>query len=34
LEAIRFGPVALFRRTVRYSDIDKAEVGRTLILDG
>lgn len=32
--AVRFGPVPLFRRTVRYADIDKAEVGRTLILDG
>lgn len=32
--AIRFGPIPLFRRTVRYADIEKAEVGRTLILDG
>jgi hypothetical protein len=32
--AIRFGPIPLFRRTVRYSDIVKVEVGRTLILDG
>jgi len=32
--AIRFGPVLLFRRTVRYADIEKVEVGRTLILDG
>lgn len=32
--AIRFGPVPLFRRTVRYTDIEKVEVGRTLILDG
>ena len=32
--AIRFGPVPLFRRTVRYADIEKVEVGRTLILDG
>jgi hypothetical protein len=31
---IRFGPVPLFGRTVRYADIEKAEVGRTLILDG
>jgi hypothetical protein len=31
--AIRFGPVPLFRRTVRYADIEKVEVGRTLILD-
>lgn len=32
--AIRFGPVPLFRRTVRYADIEKVEVGRTLLLDG
>lgn len=34
--AIRFGPLPLpmFRRTVQYADIVKAEVGRTLILDG
>lgn len=32
--AIRFGPVPLFRRTMRYADIEKVEVGRTLILDG
>ena len=32
--AIRFGPVPLFGRTVRYADIVKVEVGRTLILDG
>ena len=32
--AIRFGPVPLFRRTVRYADIEKVEVGRTLILEG
>ena len=32
--AIRFGPVPLFRRTVRYTDIEKVEVGRTLILEG
>jgi len=31
---IRFGPVPLFRRTVRYTDIEKVEVGRTLILEG
>ncbi len=31
---IRFGPLPLFGRTVRYADIEKAEVGRTLILDG
>ncbi len=32
--AIRFGPVPLFRRTVRYDDIERVEIGRTLILDG
>jgi hypothetical protein len=32
--AIRFGPVPLFRRTVRYADIEKVEIGRTLLLDG
>ena len=32
--AIRFGPVPLFRRTVQYADIDKVEVGRTLVIDG
>lgn len=30
----RFGPIPLFRRTVRYADIKSVEVGRTLILDG
>jgi hypothetical protein len=32
--AIRFAPLPLFRRTVRYADTEKVEVGRTLILDG
>jgi hypothetical protein len=32
--AIRFGPVPLFRRTVRYADIEVVKVGRTLILEG
>lgn len=32
--AIRFGPVPLFRRTLRYVDIESVEVGRTLILEG
>lgn len=32
--AIRFGPVPLFRRTVRYADIGSVEIGRTLLLDG
>jgi len=31
---IRFGPLPLFRRTVRYADIEKVEVGRTLLLEG
>lgn len=31
---IRFGPLPLFRRTVRYADIRSAEVGRSLLLDG
>lgn len=32
--AVRFGPIPLFRRTVRYADIGSVEVGRTLLLDG
>jgi hypothetical protein len=32
--AIRFGPVPLFRRTVRYADVGSVEIGRTLLLDG
>jgi len=32
--AIRFGPIPLFHRTVRYADIRKVELGRTLLLDG
>jgi len=32
--AIRFGPVPLFCRTVQYADIEKVEMGRTLLLDG
>jgi hypothetical protein len=32
--AIRFGPLPLFRRTIRYADILSAEVGRTTLLDG
>lgn len=31
---IRFGPVPLFGRTLRYADIARVEVGRTLFLDG
>lgn len=32
--AVRFGLLPLFPRTVRYDDIEKVEVGRTLLLDG
>jgi hypothetical protein len=32
--AIRFGPIPLFRRTVRYAEIENVEVGRTLLIDG
>ena len=32
--AVRFGPLPLFRRSIRYDDIEKVEVGRTLLLDG
>ena len=32
--AIRFGPVPLLRRTVKYTDIGSVEIGRTLLLDG
>ena len=32
--AIRFGPIPLLRRTVKYSDILRVEVGRTLIIEG
>jgi len=32
--AIRFGPLPLFRRIVQYADIEKAEIGRTPLLDG
>jgi len=32
--AIRFGPLPLFRKTVRYADIRSATRGRTLLLDG
>jgi hypothetical protein len=32
--SVRFGPVPLFRKTVKYSDIVSVEVGRTLLLDG
>jgi hypothetical protein len=32
--AIRFGPVPLFRRTLKYADIGSVEIGRTLLVDG
>jgi hypothetical protein len=32
--AIRFGPLPLFRRRVRYEDVREVEVGRTMLLDG
>lgn len=32
--SISFGPVPLFRRSVKYDDIMSAEAGRTTILDG
>lgn len=32
--SISFGPIPLFRRSVRYDDIQSAEVGRTTLLDG
>lgn len=32
--AVRFGPLPLMRTAVRYADIVKVEVGRTLLLDG
>ncbi len=32
--SIRFGPIPLFRRSVKYEKIESVEVGRTTILDG
>ena len=32
--AIRFGPLPLFRRRIRYDDIFEIEIGRTTIMDG
>lgn len=32
--SITFGPIALFRRSVKYEDVADAEIGRTTILDG
>jgi len=31
--AIRFGPLPLFHRSIRYDDIESVEVGRTLIIE-
>lgn len=31
---IKFGPLPLFRRRVKYADIQSVEVGRTTLLDG
>ena len=32
--AIRFGPLPLLETSIRYADIQRVEVGRTMILDG
>jgi hypothetical protein len=32
--AIRFGPLPLFKKRIRYEDIREVDVGRTTILDG
>jgi hypothetical protein len=32
--SVSFGPIPLFRRTIRYDDIVGVEIGRTTILDG
>jgi hypothetical protein len=32
--AIRIGPLPLFRTALRYDDIEKVEIGRTLLLEG
>ena len=32
--SVSFGPLPLFRRSIRYDDIVSAEIGRTTILDG
>ncbi len=34
LLTMRFGPMPLFRRSVRYADIGSVETGRTLLLEG
>jgi hypothetical protein len=32
--SVSFGPIPLFRRSIRYEDMISAEIGRTTILDG
>ena len=32
--ALRFGPLPLLRKTIRYADITGVEIGRTRIIDG
>ena len=32
--ALRFGPLPVLRKTIRYADITGVEVGRTTIIDG
>ncbi|MGE3818793.1 MAG: hypothetical protein AB7I30_05110 [Isosphaeraceae bacterium] len=32
--AVRFGPIPLFQKKIRYDDVTAVEVGRTLLLDG
>lgn len=32
--SVSFGPIPLFRRSIKYDDIISAEIGRTTILDG
>ncbi len=32
--SVSFGPIPLFRRTIRYDDIISVEIGRTTVLDG
>lgn len=32
--SVSFGPVPLFRRSIKYADIISAEIGRTTVLDG
>lgn len=31
---IRFGPIQLFRQTVKYRDVGSAEVGKTMLSEG